>query len=96
LIVLVGFMGAGKSTVGRLFADAVRLPFADSDEMVAARAGRSIPEIFSESGEGLFRLLERDVIGEALERGEGCSPSEVGPSPTPEHGQPSPATPRYT
>ncbi len=71
MIVLVGFMGAGKSTVGRLFADAVRLPFADSDEMVAARAGRSIPEIFSESGEGLFRLLERDVIGEALERGEG-------------------------
>ena len=71
MIVLVGFMGAGKSTVGRLFADAVRLPFADSDAMVAARAGRSIPEIFSESGEGLFRLLERDVILESLERGEG-------------------------
>lgn len=71
MIVLVGFMGAGKSTVGRLFADAVRLPFADSDDMVAARAGRSIPDIFSGSGEGVFRALERDVIGEALDRGEG-------------------------
>ncbi|MBA3350088.1 MAG: iron-containing alcohol dehydrogenase, partial [Actinobacteria bacterium] len=71
MIVLVGFMGAGKSTVGRLFAHAVRLPFADSDEMVVARAGRSIGEIFSGSGEGAFRVLERDVILEALDRGEG-------------------------
>ncbi|MBA2272491.1 MAG: 3-dehydroquinate synthase [Actinobacteria bacterium] len=71
MIVLVGFMGAGKSTVGRLFAEAVRLPFTDSDEMVAERAGLSISEIFSGSGEGLFRILERDAILEALDRGEG-------------------------
>ncbi|MDQ3784154.1 MAG: 3-dehydroquinate synthase [Actinomycetota bacterium] len=71
MIVLVGFMGAGKSTVGRLFADAVRLPFGDSDEMVAARAGRSIPDIFSGPGEGVFRALERAVILKALDRGEG-------------------------
>ena len=72
MIVLVGFMGAGKSTVGRLFADAVRLPFVDSDELVTAEAGRSIPDIFQGAGgEELFRVLERDAILDALARGEG-------------------------
>ena len=71
MIVLIGFMGAGKTTVGRLFAEAVRLPFADSDDLVVARAGRSIPEIFNGPGEDLFRLIERDVIQDALKRGDG-------------------------
>jgi shikimate kinase len=67
VIVLIGFMGAGKSSVGRLVASKLGLPFIDTDANVVARAGRSIPEIFEQEGEPGFRELEREVVYEALD-----------------------------
>ncbi|MQB00322.1 MAG: 3-dehydroquinate synthase [Actinobacteria bacterium] len=67
MIVLVGFMGAGKSTVGRLLARELGLPFVDSDALIAARAGTSIDEMFRAGGEPAFRELERVIVGEILD-----------------------------
>ena len=61
-IVLVGLMGAGKSSVGRLLAQALEEPFVDTDEVVAKGEGRSVAELFSEHGEAHFRGLELDVL----------------------------------
>jgi shikimate kinase len=61
-IYLVGFMGAGKTTVGRALAERVRYPFIDLDEEIERIEGRSVKEIFHESGEGYFRRLEQDVL----------------------------------
>lgn len=66
-IVLVGLMGAGKSSVGRRLAAALDLPFRDADTEVEAAAGRSIPEIFAEMGEPAFRDGERRVIARLLD-----------------------------
>ncbi|HEX8668481.1 MAG TPA: shikimate kinase [Allosphingosinicella sp.] len=61
-IVLVGLMGAGKSTVGRRLAKRLGLPFLDSDEEIEKAADRSISEIFASFGEACFRDGERRVI----------------------------------
>jgi len=66
VIVLVGFMGAGKTTVGRLLAAAQGLPFLDSDHVIEARTGRAIPEIFAADGEPAFRAVEHEVIADLL------------------------------
>lgn len=66
MIVLVGFMGAGKSTVGRLVAEYAGMPFVDTDVLVEARAARTIPEIFAQGGEIAFRDLEHAVVAEVL------------------------------
>ncbi len=60
-LVLIGARGAGKTTVGRLLADRLGLSFVDTDALVEATAGRSIPAIFGEGGEAGFRLYERAV-----------------------------------
>jgi len=65
-VVLVGPMGAGKTTVGRLVADALDLAFRDTDEQVEAAAGKSVSDVFVEDGEAAFRLLERDAVASAL------------------------------
>ena len=67
-IVLTGFMGTGKSTVGRLLADRLGCPHIDTDAEVAARAGCTIPEIFATQGESGFRALEREVCLEVSRR----------------------------
>lgn len=67
MIVLIGFMGAGKTTVGRLVAAKVGLPFLDTDELVSGRAGLPIVDIFEQRGEPAFRELEREVVLEALQ-----------------------------
>jgi shikimate kinase len=67
VIVLVGFMGAGKTTVGRLLAGSLGVDFADSDLVIEERAGRPIREIFASEGEASFRALEHQVIGELLD-----------------------------
>ncbi|MDX1494192.1 MAG: shikimate kinase [Longimicrobiales bacterium] len=69
-IVLVGFMGAGKTATGRALARHLGWDFLDVDEVVEARAGRSIPEIFRSSGENAFRELEEEIAAEALEARE--------------------------
>ena len=63
-IYLIGFMGAGKSTVGRILAERLGMSFVDTDEIVAVRAGRPIPEIFARFGEERFRDLEREAVAE--------------------------------
>ncbi|WP_299036572.1 shikimate kinase [uncultured Pseudokineococcus sp.] len=67
MIVLVGFLGAGKTTVGRLLADRLHLPFRDADHVLVDRAGRSVAEIFSTEGEPAFRALEHTVVTDLLE-----------------------------
>ena len=61
-IALVGLMGSGKSSVGRMLAEELGLNFMDSDVVVVEQAGMSIPEIFEQKGEPYFRTLEREVI----------------------------------
>jgi shikimate kinase len=61
-IILIGFMGAGKSTVGRLLARRLGRCFVETDDMVTGRQGRSIPEIFRLDGEERFRQLEGDAL----------------------------------
>jgi len=64
-IVLVGFSASGKSTVGRLLAGRLGIPFVDLDEEVEALAGRAIREVFSREGEDVFRALEVRATGAA-------------------------------
>jgi len=61
-IYLVGFMGSGKTTVGRLLAKKLKIPFVDLDEEIEIREGLSIPQIFSLKGEDYFRKLELEVL----------------------------------
>lgn len=68
-VVLVGMMGAGKSSVGKRLARRLGLPFADADTEIEAAAGMSIPEIFAHHGEPAFRDGERRVIARLLEGG---------------------------
>ena len=65
-VFLVGFMGAGKSTVGPLLADELGLPFVDLDDVITARDGRAVAEIFEADGEETFRALESSAL-DALE-----------------------------
>ena len=67
-LLLVGFMGAGKTSVGRALAARLALPFADLDDEIAAAAGRPIPAIFAESGEAAFREIEARVARDVLTR----------------------------
>ena len=64
-IVIVGFMGAGKSVVGRLLAKRLGRCFVETDDMIVAREGRPIPDIFRTEGEVFFRALEAEMV-EAL------------------------------
>jgi shikimate kinase len=66
VVVLVGVPGAGKSTVGRRLAERLGLSFRDTDADIEAAAGRSIPDIFVESGEPEFRRLEEAAVDRAL------------------------------
>ena len=66
MIVLVGFMGAGKTTVGQLLATQLGLPFADADAVLEARTGTSVQRIFAEQGEPAFRALEHETIASLL------------------------------
>lgn len=68
-IVLVGMMGAGKSSVGRRLANRLALPFYDADTEIERAAGMTIPEIFASRGEAEFRDGERRVIARLLASG---------------------------
>src|SRR5438094_7723979 len=68
-VVLVGMMGAGKSTIGRRLSARLRLPFLDADIEIEAAAGMSIPDIFETHGEPHFRDGEARVIARLLESG---------------------------
>ena len=68
-VVLVGMMGAGKSTIGRRLSMRLRLPFLDADSEIEAAAGMSIPDIFETHGEPHFRDGEARVIARLLDSG---------------------------
>jgi shikimate kinase len=68
-VVLVGMMGAGKSTIGRRLSARLRLPFLDADGEIEAAAGMSIPDIFETHGEPHFRDGEARVIARLLDGG---------------------------
>ena len=68
LITLTGFMGSGKTTVGRLVADSLGCPFLDLDQLIEKKAGRSIPAIFAADGEKGFRRLEKQVLEQTVKK----------------------------
>jgi len=67
-IVLMGFMGAGKTTVGRLLAESLGWDFLDLDSHIEQRAGATVPELFARDGEPKFRRLESTALVNALSR----------------------------
>jgi shikimate kinase len=69
-LVLVGLMGAGKTSVGRRLAEKLEIPFVDADHEIEVAAGKTIPEIFNDHGEEYFREGERRVITRLLENGK--------------------------
>jgi shikimate kinase len=69
--VLIGIMGAGKSTVGGLLAQRLGVPFHDVDAAIEAAAGKPISEIFIDEGEDHFRTLERQAVAAALASQDG-------------------------
>jgi shikimate kinase len=71
VLVLIGTMGAGKTTVGQLVAAALGVRFADTDHLVEERAGKSVAEIFVDDGEEAFRALERQAVADALREHDG-------------------------
>jgi len=68
-IVLIGMMGAGKSSIGRRLAGRLGIPFIDADAEIESAAGMSIPEIFDKHGEPYFRAGEKRVIARLLDNG---------------------------
>lgn len=66
MIVIVGFMGAGKTTVGHMLAEKLGLPFVDTDLVIEQRTGRSVRKIFEEDGEPAFRVLEDEITAELI------------------------------
>ena len=77
-IVLVGMMGAGKSSVGRLLASRLGRPLFDSDQMIEARTGSTVRELWLEVGEPAYRKLETEVLSEALASEEPCVVAAAG------------------
>jgi shikimate kinase len=65
-VALVGYMGAGKTTVGRMLAEQTGWRFEDLDELIAERDGRRIEQIFEQEGEAAFRQLERSLLRDCL------------------------------
>ena len=78
-IVLIGMPGCGKSTLGKALAEKLHRNFADADELITKMAGKSIPEIFAQDGEQVFRKLETEALAElgkqsalVISTGGGC------------------------
>ncbi|WP_313990768.1 shikimate kinase [uncultured Selenomonas sp.] len=67
-IVLIGFMGTGKTSVGRMLAARLGCAFHDLDKKIAERSGMSIPEMFARCGEPYFRAREKEAVREAAGR----------------------------
>ena len=68
MITLPGFMGSGKTTVGKVLADFLGCPFMDLDDLIVKKAGKSIPEIFAQDGEPAFRELEARLLRQTVEK----------------------------
>jgi shikimate kinase len=68
-IYLIGFMGAGKTSVGRILAEKLRLEYCDLDELIEAECGKTISSIFSDHGEAFFRELESKTLRSVSQNG---------------------------
>lgn len=66
-VILIGPMGAGKSTIGRMLADALKMDFVDSDKVIEERSGAAIPWIFDIEGEAGFREREAQVLADLMQ-----------------------------
>ena len=71
MVVLVGPMGVGKSTVGQLLAERLGVVYRDTDDDIVAEQGRSIAEIFVDEGEAAFRAIEKQAVRRALAEHDG-------------------------
>jgi shikimate kinase len=71
-IVLVGMMGSGKTTVGRVLASRLKRDLLDSDALVEEREGRTVRDIFADDGEDAFRAIETEVLTESLAKPDGA------------------------
>lgn len=80
-IFLIGFMGSGKTHLGRLLSHKIGIPFFDLDEQVTEHAGKSIVDIFAEEGEEYFRMQEKDVLHIITESHDGFVMACGGGSP---------------
>ena len=67
-LALIGFMGTGKSCVGRLTADLLHFTFLDTDHVIEARAGKAVSDIFAQDGEPAFRQWEQKIVEELTHR----------------------------
>ncbi len=67
-LALIGFMGTGKTSVGRLAAEQLHFEYLDTDELIQTHTGRSIADIFQADGEPAFRALEKSVVAELAGR----------------------------
>lgn len=70
-IILIGPPGSGKSTIGRAISRKLNVPFTDTDDLIEARTGTSISQIFFDKGEPWFRELEKEVLKEELAKVNG-------------------------
>ena len=80
-IALIGYMGSGKSTIGKALSKSLELPFVDLDEQIEIEANASIPEIFDTQGPIHFRKLESQMLRKVLEEGTGMVLSLGGGTP---------------
>lgn len=80
-IVLIGFMGSGKTTVGLKLSYRMRMTVEDTDKLIERREGRTISEIFADDGEAYFRRLETELLTELADRGKGKIYSVGGGTP---------------
>ena len=67
-LALIGFMGTGKSSVGRLVAEQLHFDYLDTDELIQSRTGRTIADVFEKDGEPAFRKLEQQLVSELAAR----------------------------
>lgn len=80
-IILTGFMGSGKTTVGLRLSYKLRMPVEDTDKLIERREGCSVTEIFARKGEDCFRELETALLRELMDRKQGCIFSVGGGTP---------------
>ncbi len=81
LVFLIGYMGCGKSTIGRKLSQRLSLPLVDTDKVIEQREGMAIVDIFAKSGERAFRDMERALLVELIESGESTIVSTGGGLP---------------
>lgn len=80
-IILIGFMGSGKTTVGRMVAQELCMDFIDTDQLIEKKYNKTISDIFEERGEKFFREKERDLIKKTLKKKINCVISTGGGMP---------------